>query len=304
MTSVAARTSSRRFELGRHETFTIRHGWLGKGLTRMRESRDGFVPDLPTADALGLGSRMVKSLAYWLEATSLASVDMEGRSRRLSTSNLGRLIEASDVFFEYPATWWFMHLALAGRDGSAFSWFFNDYAERAFDRAACMEAFMRHLRLNASKSPTQQTVQREIACLLASYSSDPSEPDDPEDGATCPLKELRLVVHHRDTRRFEKVRPLDRIPVEVFIAAASQSGRQTLEESLSVGDLASKRHGPGRLLGMTAEMVDAAASNAARIYARDGVSYDLLGAERRLRIPERDPGFWLDRHYQRIGASA
>jgi hypothetical protein len=302
--SAAGQTASRRFEFGRHETFTIRHGWLGKGLTRMGEDRDGFVPDIATADALGLGSRMVKSLAYWLEATSLASIKMEGRSRRLSTSDLGRLIEATDVFFEYPATWWFIHLELASRDGSIFSWFFNDYAERAFDRASCVAAFTKHLRLNATKSPTQTTTQREVACLLASYSSDPSEPDDPEDGAVCPLKELRLVVHHRDTRRFEKVRPLDQIPVEAFIAAASQAGKQAREETFSVGDLTSKRNGPGRLLGMTAEMVDAAASDAVRIYARDGVTYDLLGAERRLRIPEHEPRFWLNRHYNRIGVSA
>jgi hypothetical protein len=300
--SIAVPTSTKRFEFGRHETFTIRHGWLGKGLARMREDRDGFVPDVATADALGLGSRMVKSLAYWLEATRLATVEMEGRSKKLTTSDVGSLIEKKDAYFEYPATWWFVHMALAGRNGTVFSWFFNDYAERSFDRTACVDAFLRHLKLHATKAATLQTAQRDVACLLASYSSDPSEPDDPEDGAVCPLNELRLVVHHRDTRRFEKIRPLDQIPLEVFIAAAAQAGLQTHDETLSVNELLSRRHGPGRMLGMTGEMIDAAASDAARIYAKEGVTYTLLGAERRLRVPEQPGDYWLSRHFSRIEA--
>ena len=201
MTSVAAR--AQRFEFGRHETFTIRHGWLGKGLAFL-DTHDGFEADTRTADQLGLGSHMVKSLAYWLEATALATARVEGRTRRLAVSEMGHLVERRDAYLEYPATWWFVHLALASRTGSVFSWFFNDYVERNFERGSCVEAFQRHLKQHAAKAPTQHTVQRDVACLLASYSSDPSEPQDPEDGATCPLTELRLVVHHRDTSRIRE----------------------------------------------------------------------------------------------------
>jgi hypothetical protein len=299
MTRLSAPSPAKRFEYGRHETFTIRHGWLGKGLSRLN-AEHRFDADTHTADALGLGSRMVKSLAYWLEATDLATAKVEDRSRSLILSEIGQLIEQRDAFFEYPATWWFVHMALASRDGTVFSWFFNDYVERNFERVACVDAFLRHVKSHATKSPTSTTAQRDVACLLASYSSDPSEPDDPEDGAVCPLNELRLVVHHRDTRRFEKVRPLDRIPVEVFIAASAQAGRETNEETLSVNELMSRRHGPGRLLGMTGEMIDAAATEAARLYAKQGVTYTLLGAERRLRIPEKPAQYWLARHYGRI----
>jgi hypothetical protein len=299
MTRLSAPAPAKRFEYGRHETFTIRHGWLGKGLSRLN-AEHGFDADTRTADALGLGSRMVKSLAYWLEATALATAKVEDRSRSLILSEIGQLIERRDTFLEYPATWWFVHMALASRDGTVFSWFFNDYAERNFERVACVDAFLHHVKIHATKSPTSTTAQRDVACLLASYSSDPSEPDDPEDGAVCPLKELRLVVYHRDTRRFEKVRPLDRIPVEVFVAATTQAGRETHEETLSVNELMSRRHGPGRMLGMTGEMIDAAATEAALLYAKQGVTYNLLGAERRLQIPNKPAHYWLARHYDRI----
>jgi hypothetical protein len=298
-----SRLSAPRFEYGRHETFTIRHGWLGKGLARL-DSPEGFHGDTRTADALGLGSRMVKSLSYWLEATALAENIGDGRVRHLAVSEIGKLIEARDPYFEYPATWWFVHLALAGRDGSVFSWFFNDYAERNFERTDCVDAFLRHAKQHTAKAPTLQTAQRDVACVLASYAIDPSEPQDPEDGAVCPLGELRLVVHHRDTRRFEKVRPLDRIPLEVFLAAAARVGQDTGEETLSAAELLSRRNGPGRLLGMTGDMVDAAATESARALAKDGVTYSLIGAERRLRVPPHNGAHWLASHYARIGVGA
>jgi hypothetical protein len=300
MNSIAVRPS--RFEFGRHETFTIRHGWLGKGLAHLH-SEKGFAANTKTADLLGLGSRMVKSLAYWLEASDLATSHTEGRVRHLAVSDVGAVIGRRDPYFEFPATWWFMHLALASRSGSVFSWFFNDYAERNIERATCVEAFLRHVKQHASKSPTFQTAQRDVACLLASYSWDPSEPEDPEDGTVCPLTELKLVVHHHDTRRFEKVRPMDRIPIEVFLAVATRCGQETGDETQSVADLISRRNGPGRLLGLTGELIDAAAEEASRLYGKIGVTYTLLGAERRLRVPEMSAASWLGHHYDRIGVA-
>jgi hypothetical protein len=296
-------SSASRFEFGRHETFTIRQGWLVKGLSQL-EATGSFETDTDTADRLGLGSRMVKSLAYWLEASALAAVRMEGRSRRLGSSEIAAVIQGRDTFFEYPATWWFVHLAIASRDGSVMAWFFNDYVERSFERAACVEAFLRHAKQNASKAPTLQTAQRDVACVLASYARDPSEAQDPEDGASCPLADLGLVTFHRDTRRFEKVRPLDPIPPEVFLAAAARCGRAKGEETLSVADLSSRRHGPGRLLGLSPDMIDRAAEESASLRARHGVTYSLLGAERRLRVPDRPDAWWLAQHYDRIEALA
>ena len=45
--------SPTRFEFGRHETFPVRHGWLAKGLGRVRKT-GRYDGDLETADALGL----------------------------------------------------------------------------------------------------------------------------------------------------------------------------------------------------------------------------------------------------------
>ncbi len=294
-------TALQRFEYGRHETFTIRHGWLGKGLQRLF-TEEAFEADTTTADKLGLGSRMVRSLAYWLEASSLADVHIEGRSRRLAISDLGRVVETVDPFFEYAGTWWFIHLAIAGREGSAPSWFFNDHLERIFQRTACVDAFLRFAKQRTTKTPTLQTAQRDIANVLATYAHDPAEAPDPEDGTVCPLQELRLVTYHRDTRRFEKVRPVDPVPIEAVLAAASK--RAHGGETSSVADLVSRRNGPGRLFHLSPEMIDAAAQDGARLYAKVGVTYTLLGAERRLAVPEKPAAWWLERHYRRVEREA
>jgi len=296
-----------RYEYGRHETFAVRHGWLGKGLSRMDSSLRGFNADETAVVDLGLGSRMVKSLRYWLEASGLGelrSVEVDGRKvRELHTSALGQVVQARDPFMEYPATWWFVHLNLVRRSGSVWGWFFNDFRERLFERPTCVEAYLRHLRINAANEPTLSVAQRDIACLLAAYGTESAhEPRDPEDGTASPLRDLGLVLRHEETGRFEKTRPLDEIPIEAFLACAAAQSEALRIESLSMGDLIGRRGGPGFLLGMTSEAIEELSARGARDCGKLGVTLDLLGAERRLRVPMMGgTQFWLDRHFQRVG---
>lgn len=78
------------------------------------------------------------------------------------------------------------------------------------------------------------------------------------------------------------------------------SEKPRIRARLSVADLASRRDGPGRLFNLSPEMIDVAAQEGARLYAKQGVTYSLLGAERRLRVPEKPAAWWLERHYRRI----
>src|SRR3954470_7460308 len=112
MTASAATKERLKFEFGRHETFAVRHGWLGKGIGHMSGTDEAFRDDETAVVKLGLGSRMVKSLRYWMEATGLAERDdgEEGmrRSRDLRLTRLAQVIQQRDPYLEYPATWWFV----------------------------------------------------------------------------------------------------------------------------------------------------------------------------------------------------
>ncbi|WP_237213192.1 DUF4007 family protein [Falsiroseomonas oryziterrae] len=309
MTASAATRERLKFEFGRHETFAVRHGWLGKGIGHMSGVDEGFHDEESAVVKLGLGTRMVKSLRYWMEATGLAETEEEDetarRSRDLRLTKLARVIQDRDPHLEYPATWWFVHLHLARRTNSVWGWFFSDFRERNFDRAVCVEAYVRHLRLNAAKEPSQQVAQRDVACALLAYAKPAAaEPQDPEDGTSSPLRDLGLVVKHADTGRFEKTRPLDGVPLEAFTACVALAAADVGQEAMSVGEMLGRRGGPGTVFNLDAETIEDMAMRSAAEFKERGVALDLLGAERRLRVPTTDAADWLDRHFQRIGAAA
>ena len=57
-----------------HETYFIRKGWLSKGMRAVADKDDIFVDkNVNQMDELGIGSNMVKSLRYWLQATGVTS---------------------------------------------------------------------------------------------------------------------------------------------------------------------------------------------------------------------------------------
>lgn len=306
--SAAAAMQRLRFEYGRHETFAVRHGWLGKGVDFMAGDGD-FRDEEGAVIRLGLGTRMVKSLRYWMEASGLANVvasdEVDRRSKTLAATPVANVVSQRDPFMEYPATWWFVHLHLARRTRSVWGWFFSDFRERTFDRAVCVEAYVRHLRLHATNEASMGVAQRDVACLLQAYAAPASvERQDPEDGTASPLRDLGLVLRHDDTNRFERARPLDSAPVEAFLACVAAAARDADQQTMSVGEMVGRRGAPGPLLGLDAEALEDMSMRAARDYKALGVSLDLDGGERRLRVPDVGAATWLDRHFQRIGGRA
>ena len=296
-----------RFEFGRHETFPVRHGWLTKGLGRVL-STGAFRTDLETADALGLGSRMAKSLGFWLEASGLAMVNANGiasQRRRLGLewdlTPLGEAVNRHDPHLEYPVTWWFVHMALAHRERTIWGWFFNEFHERHFSREGCVTAFLEHVAEHASNRPSLAVAQRDVACVLQAYAL-PSGGGvaDPEDASVCPLRELGLLIRHNDVHRFEKSRPLDGVPVEAFLASAAMLASQLESDSVPFADLMRRRNGPARVLGLGSDQVEDMAESAAIVYSDEGVQINLLGAERHLVVPKLHPSRWFDSHFRRI----
>jgi hypothetical protein len=287
-----------RFEFGRHETFALREGWLSKGLRRLA-SEGGFQADLETADALGLGSRMVKSLAYWLTASGLSS-QQDGRGRPAIPSPLGEAVLGRDPWTEFSMTWWLVHLNLVSRKGSVWSWFFNDFSERTFDRTTCIDAFVRTIKEKATNPATMPVAQRDVACLLHTYATASGDDRaDPEDATLSPLRSLGLVIKHAGTGRFEKLRPLDPPPIEAFLACASTCAEGA--GNVAFTDLIRLRNSPGRVFGLDGDAIDQLASASVEVYGKKGVSISTLGVNRTLFVPNRSPEQWLHAHFERAG---
>lgn len=309
---IASDVARARFEYGKHETFPVRHGWLTKGLRRM--SKEGFYRgDLETADALGLGSNMAKSLQFWLEATGLAESEYRPSPARLGPgrkrkewhiTEFGSTVLARDPFLQFPATWYFLHLMLAQRERTAWGWFFNDYPERYFTRDACIQAFRSHAERHATNVPSLAMAQREIGVLLQAYSVQQRVvSEDPENATVCPLRDLRLVVRHADVDRFERTQPIDAVPVEAFLACAGRLAKRTGADRVSFTELVRSRFGPRRILGLGIDQVESSVGQAVETYAGQGVRSTMMGAERQLELPDFSVSKWLNAHFRRIGWS-
>ncbi|MCJ9750933.1 DUF4007 family protein [Neorhizobium sp. BETTINA12A] len=293
-----------KFEFGRHETFALREGWLDKGLSRII-SAGFFKGDIETADALGLGKNMAKSLQFWVEATGLASRGSvsEGRHSPLTATSFGRLVSELDGHFEYSVSTWFVHMILARRPGTAWNWFFNDFRSGVFDRETCVEGLLRHVRDHAVNQTTITVLQREVACLLGTYASLPaSEAQDPEDFTISPLRTLGLLVKHTDTGRFEKTAPLDSVPVEAFLACVQWIVTDADTETLPLSDLISRRGSPARLFNVDGDTINELAHAAAEEYRDRGVRLSLLGSTRTITMPRMTAPEWYSLHFRRIGA--
>ena len=62
-----------------HETFFIRKGWLYKGMSNIVKEPEVFQGAVGNPmDVLGIGANMVKALRYWLTATKLTIINIQG----------------------------------------------------------------------------------------------------------------------------------------------------------------------------------------------------------------------------------
>lgn len=65
-----------KYKIKGNESFSIREGWLAKGLFALEENKYVF-SEKTAMDKLGVGSKMVKSIKYWLLASHLVEEKRE-----------------------------------------------------------------------------------------------------------------------------------------------------------------------------------------------------------------------------------
>ena len=92
--------SKEALRLKRHETFSIREGWIEKGINKIKDEG---------SKKLGLGSNMVKSLRYWLSACGLVSFNTQTGAK---LTDIGELIQEHDPYLNDINSWWIIHYLL------------------------------------------------------------------------------------------------------------------------------------------------------------------------------------------------
>jgi hypothetical protein len=245
---------------GGHETFAIREGWLARGLNLLESNPQALSDDF-AEDQLGVGKNMAKSIRHWVVATGLAERQgsSRGKTGTFAITDFGQLLWERDRHFLDPATWWMIHINLVNtpEHAESWDWFFNNWNHRRFDKAVCVENLRRFIIVNNRRCPNIRTLDRDIGCLLASYSrSMPAARIDPEDASESPLQELGLLNHFRGSGYYKLVEGHKDIPASVFGYCVSRAlqGEDGPDE-FSLTELERMRGGPGRAFGINAEAI-------------------------------------------------
>ena len=110
-----------------------------------------------------------------------------------------------------------------------------------------------HLELTPAAGAGAEDLQRDIACLIASYATViPAESSDPEDADDCPFRELRLMTYSRSTGACSLNTGVKPVPPELLgyaIAKAHVSGERWPRTcDVTLREAASRDGGPGRSL--------------------------------------------------------
>lgn len=245
-----------------HQSFPVREGWLYKGLRYVMTGEK--YPERPFRDTnedmkvLGLGSNMVSSLKYWMQALHLIAF----RKNCWELTEFGQLLAEKDIHFLDTGSLAFCHYELVTNKEFATSWyaFFNVFEPREFHA----EDFVRFVLETAEDKPAEASVKSDIDCLLNMYVTDNSVRYDEqgnvdfESNRTSPFTRLGLLMKSPSGRNmFEKIPVnMNLLPNNVAMYAIAKQQEALGKAELQFSELLRGENSVGRIFNLTDYSLD------------------------------------------------
>ena len=295
-------------KLGGHETFYPRPGWLTKGLLHLQDGGSGVFSTPETADRLGVGRNMAKSIGWWLHATGLAT--RTTRTGPLQLTAFGAVVAANDPYMVRLSTWWLVHAsAMTCAAEASLPWFFSPRRLERCDRTVLVETMLRDLSPARGRVPAVKTVQREVAAVMQTYAVPvPRSRSDPEDNLGSPFHRLDLWRHLRGADRFERSEPTPTPPEALGLvlsalgmSRSSADLRDGVLQDIAIGSAAMAR--AGAMLGRSREALLDLAAEGERALGAEVLRVRTLAGERYVSVPSATAASWARRFYDRVGAA-
>ncbi len=203
-----------RFRLKGNASFSLREGWLSKGLQNVAKDPEVFLKEDAT-ELLGVGSAMVKSIRFWMLASGLAVEPNAGR-RKQTLTELGNLILQQDRYFEDYFSLCQVHYHIATNHVLTTVWFllFNYFSASRFTRTDMEEALKAEFDEMTTKVYAVTSFRDDCGTALRTYVSDNDENATPENNMQCPLASLGLFsqtgsgLYESTTPLHSKLHPL------------------------------------------------------------------------------------------------
>ncbi|MBJ8348846.1 DUF4007 family protein [Antrihabitans sp. YC2-6] len=268
---------------GRHETFTIRYGWLKRGFDHsVVDPRLFYLDD--AHHRLGVGKNMAKSIRFWLSATRLmAEVPDPENSRRtmMRPTRFGMAllsglptvgeqsysdslhafmpafadVEGLDPYLEQLDSWWLIHWMMLSPKGKLPVWWtaFNTFSPVVFTVESLTDHVMAQIEATAAwnnpTAPAATTVKKDVLALLRAYAGAAGirKADKSEDDVDAPMVPLTLISDVGGRYRFAVGRkPGLTAAVVAFASLDFLSTTSATAKTALVSTLASEVGGPGR----------------------------------------------------------
>lgn len=240
-----------------HETFPLRQGWLLKAFNfvqaHAQQGRSGnpFASEDAIAE-LGVGKNMVAAIRHW--ATVVGVIEETAASEFVVTPFGHRLFsDDGDRYLEDPATAWLIHwLLVGGGPGkrplrTAWYWLFNVHNSSAFTRDDLVVALLSLADRQGWRRVSRTTVQRDIDCLLRSYTAQQQDDAWTEEGIEPQLAELGLLTMANGVAAVSRSKRRGLTPTVVQVALESFWQARGAMRTLSLEALLYEAGSPGRV---------------------------------------------------------
>lgn len=249
----------------RHETFHPRFGWLKKGFDKVSEDATLFRKD-DASVVLGVGKNMVKSIRYWCYAFKILenSDRKTGAFKAKSFANDLLHDEGKDPFLEDPASLWLLHWQLIKPPCDAPVWYltFNEFNQVEFtvdDLVFAAKEFKE--RLFPTKRLSDQSIVKDVNCLLRMYVERNALKQLKEDSLDSPFTKLNLISSFGDSKRYMfNYGSKPTLPPEIIVWACLDYSWSTGDDArtIALSRLLYESGSPGQVLKLTeASLCDA-----------------------------------------------
>lgn len=234
------------YKLKGHEKFPLREGWINKGLSVAKEKGTHIFLESQGPDMLGVGTNMVKSIRYWMQACGLLVKD--GNKEILS--DMAEIIYMNDPYLEDIFSLWILHSNITKNIEQATVWymFFNRFNVDSFNKADMQKKMQQELFNYVGQQVTESSLKDDIDVLLNMYSKGDNKNEDPEDKIISPFSTLGIIKKEDET--YYKIQPdLRRIANELVLYEISSLLDHN--KSISIETIASGERSLGAIYNMT-----------------------------------------------------
>lgn len=239
-----------------HDTFYIRKGWLSKGMKCVVADEDVFISKINNPmDVLGIGSNMVKSLRYWLQAVGLTVEPKKGK-RSQHLTQLGQIIFENDRYIEEIGTLYLLQYKLASNRDEATAWyyFFNEFSLAEFGKDDFTEAIQKYIKMAADgESVAPRSLNEDFQCIINTYLpryKASSIKISAENNIDCPFGELGLVdLLNRSKKTYKKSTPVAS-SINPWIALAVIADNAGKRQEIPLNELLTAHCNIGRVFNL------------------------------------------------------